>query len=136
MAIELNHTIVRARDKRASATFLAELLGLAVGAPIGPFVPVTTSNGVMLDYLTDDSETFTPQHFAFLVSEAEFDVTLGRIRAAGLDFYGSPSMDHSGEIYRNNGGRGLYFLDPNGHAMEILTRPNTGTDITYEAPAG
>lgn len=135
MAIELNHTIVRARDKQASARFLAELLGLEVGAPFGPFVPVTTDNSVMLDYCTDDAETITPQHYAFLVSEEEFDAALGRIRAAGVDFYGSPGMGHAGEIYRNNGGRGAYFLDPDGHGMEILTRPNTATEITYETPA-
>jgi catechol 2,3-dioxygenase-like lactoylglutathione lyase family enzyme len=125
MAVELNHTIVVSSDKRASATFLAELLDLEVGEEFGPFVPVTTGNGVTLDYAEYDEEEggITPQHYAFLVSEDEFDVIFGRIKAAGLTYYADPYHGRVGEINTRDGGRGTYFDDPDGHAMEILTRP-------------
>ncbi|GAA3769954.1 VOC family protein [Streptomyces chiangmaiensis] len=122
MAVELNHTIVAAHDKTASAQFLADLLGLQVEPQYGPFIPVQTPNGVTLDYMdTDDS--ITPQHYAFLVSEDDFDAIFARVRAAGLTYWADPHHDHPGEINHNDGGRGAYFDDPNGHNLEILTRP-------------
>ncbi|WP_028662069.1 VOC family protein [Saccharomonospora saliphila] len=123
MPIELNHTIVAARDKHASAQWLASILGLRVGPPYGPFVPVTTSNGVDLDFLDVDGDEIVPQHYAFLVSEDEFDAILGRIRQAGISHWAGPGHQGPGEINHNDGGRGTYFDDPNGHHMEILTRP-------------
>ncbi|MFD5841525.1 VOC family protein [Streptomyces chartreusis] len=122
MTVQLNHTIVAARDKKESATFLAGILGLEVSPQYGPFVPVEIPNGVTLDYL-DSPGAITPQHYAFLVSEEEFDTVFGRIREAGLTYWADPYHRRPGEINHNDGGRGTYFDDPNGHNLEILTRP-------------
>ncbi|MBC2867128.1 VOC family protein [Streptomyces mexicanus] len=128
MTVELNHTIVAAHDKRASARFLADLLGLEVAPEYGPFVPVEVPNGVTLDYM-ETADPITPQHYAFLVSEDEFDTIFARVRQAGLTYWADPHHHHPGEINHNDGGRGAYFDDPNGHRLEILTRPyGSGTD--------
>ncbi len=123
MSVELNHTIVHARNNRESAEFLAGILGLEAGAEWGPFVPVATSNGVTLDFANAPAESITTQHYAFLISEEEFDGAFDRIRQAGITYYADPHQTQPGEINRRDGGRGLYFLDPVGHGMEILTRP-------------
>ncbi|OON82532.1 VOC family protein [Streptomyces tsukubensis] len=123
MSIELNHTIVHAKDNRESAEFLAHILGLEVGTPMGPFIPLETSNGVTLDFANAPAESIVTQHYAFLISEAEFDLSFERIKAAGLTYYADPHGKQPGEINRHDGGRGLYFLDPVGHGMEIITRP-------------
>lgn len=123
MPVDLNHTIVAARDKRAAAEFLATILGLQVGAPFGPFIPVETSNGVTLDFVDSGGEQVASQHYAFLVSEEDFDAIFGRIKAAGLPFYADPGHRQAGRINHNDGGRGVYFDDPNGHNLEIITRP-------------
>lgn len=125
MTIELNHTIVAARDQQASATFLAEVLGLAAPTRFGPFLVVETANGVSLDYAETD-EDITPQHYAFLVSESEFDDIFGRIQAWGLPYWADPGRRRAGEINHNDGGRGVYFPDPDGHFLEIITRPYGG----------
>ncbi|MFJ4365779.1 VOC family protein [Streptomyces chartreusis] len=122
MTVQLNHTIVAARDKKESAAFLAGILGLEVSPQYGPFVPVEIPNGVTLDYL-DSPGAITAQHYAFLVSEDEFDTIFGRIREAGLTYWADPYHRRPGEINHNDGGRGTYFEDPNGHNLEILTRP-------------
>lgn len=122
MAVELNHTIVAAHDKMASARFLADLLGLEVAQEYGPFVPVQMPNGVTLDYM-DTAESISPQHYAFLVSEDDFDAIFTRVCEAGLIYWADPHHHHPGEINHNDGGRGAYFDDPNGHNLEILTRP-------------
>ncbi|GAA2920438.1 VOC family protein [Streptomyces mexicanus] len=128
MTVELNHTIVAAHDKRASARFLADLLGLEVAPEYGPFVPVEVPNGVTLDYM-ETADPITPQHYAFLVSEDEFDTIFARVRQAGLTYWADPHHHQPGEINHNDGGRGAYFDDPNGHRLEILTRPyGSGTD--------
>jgi catechol 2,3-dioxygenase-like lactoylglutathione lyase family enzyme len=123
VSVELNHTIVRARDRKASAEFTATILGLEVGAPFGPFLPVVTANGVTLDFANSDPDEIVPQHYAFLVSEEDFDAIFQRIRQAGITYYADPSRSHPGQINRNDGGRGAYFEDPDGHFLEILTRP-------------
>ena len=120
MAVQLNHTIVRARDKRLSAAFLATILGLEVGADFGRFVPVAVANGVTLDYMTATDPQ--PQHYAFLVDDEEFDAAFARIQEQGLDYYAHPDGSGRGEINTRWGGRGVYFDDPDGHAMEIFTR--------------
>ncbi|MFC3575964.1 VOC family protein [Streptomyces yaanensis] len=122
MSVELNHTIVAAHDKKASAQFLADLLGLEVAPQFGPFIPVQVPNGVTLDYMETVDE-ITPQHYAFLVSEDDFDAIFARVRAAGLAYWADPYHRRPGEINHNDGGRGTYFDDPNGHKLEILTRP-------------
>ncbi|MFH0522012.1 VOC family protein [Streptomyces sp. M41] len=122
MAVELNHTIVAAHDKKASAQFLADILGLEVSPQYGPFIPVEIPNGVTLDY-ADSPGAITPQHYAFLVSEDDFDTIFGRIKGAGLTYWADPYHRRPGEINHNDGGRGTYFEDPNGHNLEILTRP-------------
>lgn len=120
MGAELNHTIVGARDKHASARFLAGILGVEVGAEMGPFVPVPLDNAVTLDYMTQPD--VRPQHYAFLVGEDDFDAAFGRIQDAGLTYWADPGHETPGEINRRWGGRGVYFNDPDGHNMEILTR--------------
>lgn len=126
MSVELNHTIVHSKDKRESADFLAGILGLEAGAEWGPFVPLVLANGVTLDFATAPAESITVQHYAFLISEAEFDAAFERIRGAGLTYYADPHLERPGEVNRNDGGRGLYFLDPSGHGMEIITVPYGG----------
>lgn len=126
MAIELNHTIVHAHSREDSAHFLAELFDLEVGAPWGPFLPVQVG-GVTLDYATvGTDEAVAVQHYAFLVSEQDFDEIWGRIKDRDISYYPEPSMQHENEINHNDGGRGLYFLDPSGHGMEIITVPYGG----------
>jgi catechol 2,3-dioxygenase-like lactoylglutathione lyase family enzyme len=122
MAIQLNHTIVHARDAAASARFLAELLGLDAPVPFGPFQAVQLSNGVTLDYLSTD-EPFLVEHYAFLVSEAEFDQVFGRLQARGLPYWADPGHHRLNQINHGDGGRGLYWSDPDGHNLEIITKP-------------
>ena len=117
----LNHLIVPARDKDASARFLADILGVEPAAQWGPFRPVQTSNGVTLDFV--DSQDVRTQHYAFLVDDAEFDAAFGRIEKAGLPYWAGPHKEQPGEINRHWGGRGVYFEDPNGHLLELITRP-------------
>ncbi|MFF2194173.1 VOC family protein [Streptomyces sp. NPDC058157] len=126
MSVQLNHTIVHSRDNRESAVFLAHILGLEVGPEWGPFIPVETGNGVTLDFATSTAESITTQHYAFLISEEEFDSAFGKIQAAGVEYFADPHRKQPGEINHNDGGRGVYFLDPSGHAMEIITRPYGG----------
>ena len=122
MAIQLNHTIVAARDKRESATFLAEILGLDPPVPFGPFLVVGVDNDVTLDFI-DDPGPIHSQHYAFLVSEGEFDEIFTRIRERGLPYWADPFRRQPGEINTHDGGRGVYWEDPNGHNLEIITRP-------------
>jgi catechol 2,3-dioxygenase-like lactoylglutathione lyase family enzyme len=124
MAVQLNHTIVGARDKRASAAFLADVLGLPEPTTYGPFAVVELANGVSLDFL--DDEHVHPRHYAFLVTEAEFDEVFGRIQARGLPFWADPFQQQPGRINTNDGGRGVYWHDPDGHVLEIITRPYGG----------
>ncbi len=122
MAVHLNHTIVYVRDKWESATFLAEILGVERPAPYGPFVVVQVDNDVSLDFMDSDGPVHA-QHYAFLVSEPDFDQILGRIRARGLAYWADPSRRRPREINTNDGGRGVYWEEPSGHFLEIITRP-------------
>jgi len=158
MPVQLNHTIVAARDRRQSASFLADVLGVAPPTMFGPFAVVELANDVSLDFADDehvhprhyaflvteqefdeifgrirargldfaDDEHVHPRHYVFLVTEQEFDEIFGRIRARGLDFWADPFQHHPGEINTNDGGRGVYWLDPDGHLLEIITRPYGG----------
>ncbi|WP_127359148.1 VOC family protein [Actinacidiphila soli] len=124
MSVNLNHTIVHSRDRQAAAEFLASVLGLEVGTAWGPFLPLATDNGVTLDFATaGPDESITPQHYAFLVSEKEFDAGFEKIQQAGIPYWADPAQRHPGRINHNDGGRGVYFLDPSGHHLELITRP-------------
>jgi catechol 2,3-dioxygenase-like lactoylglutathione lyase family enzyme len=122
MSALLNHTIVWCRDKASSAAFLTEILGLPAADRFGPFLVVELGNGVSLDY-HDTDEPISSQHYAFLISETEFDEIFGRIRERELEYWADPMQFRASEINRNDGGRGVYFEDPDGHLLEIITRP-------------
>jgi len=123
MAIQLNHTIVHALDPAASAKFLAEILALPEPKPFGPFMDVDLSNGVTLAFIQAQPDEIIIEHYAFLVSEAEFDQIFGRIQARGLPYWADPAHRQPGQINHHDGGRGVYWNDPNGHYLEIITRP-------------
>jgi catechol 2,3-dioxygenase-like lactoylglutathione lyase family enzyme len=123
MSVELNHTIVFAKDRQVSAEFLADILGLRVGTAWGPFLPVELSNGVRLDFVTSDQETIALQHYAFLVPEEDFDGMFARLKETGAAYAADPAFTQQGQINHNHGGRGVYFMDPAGHGLEIITRP-------------
>lgn len=125
MPIELNHTIVHARDARASAAFLADLLGRPAPGRFGPFHTVQLDNRVTLDFIQTDAELVI-EHYAFLVSEADFDQVFGRIQARELPFWADPAHQQPGRINHHDGGRGVYWNDPDGHYLEIITRPYGG----------
>ncbi|MFF5407296.1 VOC family protein [Streptomyces misionensis] len=121
--VQLNHTAVYASDRYLSAEFLAVLLGLEVGAPFGPFLPVDLGNGVTLDYFEKRDEPIQSQHYAFLVSDEQFDAVIARLEAVGVTYYADPAHTDPGRVNDLFGGRGAYFDDPDGHNMEVMTRP-------------
>jgi catechol 2,3-dioxygenase-like lactoylglutathione lyase family enzyme len=122
VAVQLNHTIVAATDPRASSTFMADVLGLPAPVPFGPFLVVETANGVSLDFIEAEPPIST-QHYAFLITDAEFDEIFARILERGVRHWADPGQRHPGEINHHHGGRGVYFEDPDGHYLEIITRP-------------
>jgi catechol 2,3-dioxygenase-like lactoylglutathione lyase family enzyme len=123
MSVELNHTIVNVRSKEESAKFFSEILGLEPAQPfLGYFLVLKTSNGVSLDFI-DSTEEIEPQHYAFLVSEKEFDQIFDRIKKRNIPYWADPAKNNPGQINTHDGGRGCYFEDPSGHFLEIITRP-------------
>jgi hypothetical protein len=122
MAAQLNHTIVWCSNQGVSAKFLADMLGRPTPARFGHFDVVELDNGVSLDFANAEGP-IRPQHYAFLISEADFDAVLGRITGRGLDYWADPMRRRPGEINHNDGGRGVYFPDPDGHYLEVITRP-------------
>ena len=122
MTIKLDHTIVHARDKRASAEFMAAIIGRGKPVAFGPFLGVVTGNDVTLDFLETDEDIIV-EHYAFLVSESEFDAIFGRIQSRNLPYWADPGRQQLNRINTRDGGRGVYFEDPSGHLLEILTRP-------------
>ena len=122
MSVQLNHTIVWCRDKHRSSAFLTEMLGLPAATSFGPFRVVEVGNGVSLDFHEID-DPVAPQHYAFLITEAEFDDVFGRIQARGVDHWADPGRNRPGAINHDDGGRGVYFTDPDGHFLEVITRP-------------
>ena len=122
MSVDLNHTIVSCRDQQRSAAFLTDVLGLPAATRFGHFLVVQADNGVSLDY-SETTGDIAAQHYAFLVGESEFDAAFGRIRDQDLTYWADPGRSQPGEVNHRDGGRGLYFEDPDGHLMEILTRP-------------
>jgi catechol 2,3-dioxygenase-like lactoylglutathione lyase family enzyme len=119
---ELNHTIVACRDQERSAAFLAGILGRPTPKRFGPFHVVELDNNVSLDYY-ESSGAICSQHYAFLITEQEFDAVLARVRASGLTYWADPGRKQANRVNNNDGGRGFYFDDPNGHLMEVITRP-------------
>ena len=137
MTIRLNHTIVAAHDNEAAARFLAEILGLPSFSRLGPFAAVQVSADTSLDFV-QVSDEITPQHYAFLVDEDEFDQIFARIRERGLIYWADPHRQESGQLNNWDGGRGFYFDDPGGHLLEIITRPygSGGTANAHPHPLG
>jgi catechol 2,3-dioxygenase-like lactoylglutathione lyase family enzyme len=125
MSVQLNHTIVACRDQQRSASFLTQILGLPAATRFGHFLVVGTDNGVSLDFAETDRD-IAVQHYAFLIAEEDFDVIFGRITERGVPYWADPGRTRPGEINHNDGGRGVYFVDPDGHLMEIITRPYGG----------
>jgi hypothetical protein len=122
MSVELNHTIVHARDRDAAAREVAAILGLAEPASYGPFAVLELDNGASLDFLQDSGD-FPGMHYAFLVDEESFDAIHARIRERDRQWWADPFHARPGEINTNDGGRGLYWEGPDGHNLEIITRP-------------
>jgi catechol 2,3-dioxygenase-like lactoylglutathione lyase family enzyme len=120
MSIELNHTIVPSRDKDKAARFFARIFGLSYDGPHSHFAPVRVNDRLTLDFDNDDSD-FDHHHYAFMVSEADFDAIFGRIKEEGIVYGSGPYKDDDMEINHRGGGRGLYFRDPDSHLLEILT---------------
>ncbi len=123
MAIKLNHTIVHSKDKHESAKFFTGLFGLPAAKPFYGFLDVDLGNEVTLAFLDADGMEIQMQHYAFLVSDAEFDQIFGRIRQRKLRYWADPGQKQEGEINHHFGGRGVYFEDPSGHLLEIITKP-------------
>ena len=125
VTVRLNHTIIWSSDRTRSARFLADILGRSPPVKFGIFDVVSLDNEVLLDF-ADHQGPIQPQHYAFLINEADFDAVLRRLRAQGVDHWADPMHRRLGEINRDDGGRGLYFLDPDGHNLEVITRPYGG----------
>ncbi|MEO8329930.1 MAG: VOC family protein [Candidatus Nanopelagicales bacterium] len=119
--MQFNHTIINVHDKHESAPFVADVLGLGPPQPYGPFLVLSFDNDVSLDFI--DVEVLHRQHYAFLVSEPEFDEILGRINERQLTFWADPHQSKAGEVNTDDGGRGLYWEEPSGHLLEIITKP-------------
>jgi hypothetical protein len=132
MAIRLNHTIVAAHDKETSATFLTTILGLPAPLLLGPFAAVRVGD-TSLDYI-DTEDEIASQHYAFLVSEIEFDEIFARIRERDLPYWADPYRHERDQINAWDDGRGVYFDDPNGHLLEIITRPYGSGGTTASRP--
>ncbi len=121
MAIVLDHTIVPARDKEASARFFAQIFGLPYEGVRGHFAPVRVNESLTFDF--DNREDFESHHYAFYIGDEEFDAILGRVQAAGRAYGSGPGSPDDGRINTRRGGRGFYFRDPDGHILELMTVP-------------
>jgi catechol 2,3-dioxygenase-like lactoylglutathione lyase family enzyme len=126
VSVRFNHTIVHSRDKQASTAFLTDVLGLSAAKPFGHFLVVDLDNGASLDFIDAGDTEIVPQHYAFLIDEGDFDRIFARVRGRGLAYWADPFKQRPGEINRHAGGRGFYFDDPDGHLLEVLTRPYDG----------
>jgi catechol 2,3-dioxygenase-like lactoylglutathione lyase family enzyme len=135
MTIRLDHTIVPTKDKVASAEFFAEIFGLTVKL-MGHFAQVQVNESLSFDFADEpepwggpgfDPRTGQSHHYAFHVSDAEFEAIFGRVKAKGLPYGSGPYHHSDGQIYTRRGGRGFYFEDPNGRLLEVMTVPETGS---------
>lgn len=125
MAIRLDHTIVPAKDKAASARFFADIFGLAVTPGHGHFAQVRINEGLTFDF--GDEPDPRPAHYAFHISDADFDAIFARVQSRGIPYGSGPFSHADGRINTRRGGRGFYFQDPNGHLLEVMTVPETGS---------
>jgi catechol 2,3-dioxygenase-like lactoylglutathione lyase family enzyme len=126
MAIHLDHTIIPAKDKAAAAEFFADIFGLAVKPGQGHFAQVQVNDSLTLDF-ADEPKPFRSEHYAFHVSDEEFEAIFRRVKARGLPHGSGPSSRTDGRLYTRRGGRGFYFDDPDGHVLEVMTVPETGS---------
>ncbi|MEZ4749197.1 MAG: VOC family protein [Bdellovibrionota bacterium] len=122
MKVELNHTIVHCKNKRESAEFVAEILGLPKPFPFFHFLVIQTTNKASLDFF-ETNEEFTTQHYAFLVGEAEFDAIFERIKDKKITYWADPGKSQKNVINTHFGGRGFYFEEPSGNFLEVITQP-------------
>ena len=120
MTITLNHTIIPARDKEAAARFFAQIFGLAYNGADEHFAPVKVND--TLTFLFDDDTNFESHHYAFHVTDEEFDAIFGRVKARGIPYGSGPQSQDDMQTNSRRNGRGFYFKDPNGHSLELLTR--------------
>ena len=120
MAITLNHTIVPAKDKESAAKFFANIFGLNYEGPMGHFAPVRVNADLTLDF--DNAESFEHHHYAFHVSDEDFDAIFKRVQEAGIPWGSGPRDAANRQVNTRKGGRGVYFRDPDGHMLELLTR--------------
>ena len=127
MPVAFNHTIVHSSDADESATFFSTMMGLPPPRPFGPFLAVPVEHGATFDFAqASDGEEIHPQHYAFLVTEDDFDAIYGRILERGIEHYPEPHFGRVNEINHHDGGRGVYWCDPSGHFLEIITIPYGG----------
>ena len=128
MTVRLDHTIVPAKDKLAAARFFAEIFGLTVKPGPGYFAQVQVNESLTLDF-SDEPDPIESHHYAFHVSDAEFDAIFDRVKARGVGYGSEPDSPDDGRINTRRGGRGFYFEDPDGHLLEVMTRRETGSDL-------
>jgi catechol 2,3-dioxygenase-like lactoylglutathione lyase family enzyme len=121
MPITLNHTIVPSHDKEQSAKFFARVFGLEYSGPVGHFAQVRVNDDLALDW--DNRDRFEGHHYAFVVTDREFDEIFGRLEGEHVTYGSGPNSSRDGQINHRRGGRGLYFSDPDGHLLEIMTVP-------------
>ena len=121
MPITLNHTIVPSHDKEKSSRWFARMFGLEYTGPVGHFAQVRVNGDLAFDW--DNREHFEGHHYAFVVTDDEFDAIFGRLKAESVAYGSGPNSSKDGDINHRRGGRGLYFSDPDGHLLEIMTVP-------------
>ena len=126
MTARFNHTIVNSRDNEQSAQFFSEIFGLPRGRTWGPFTEVVADNDVTVAFINAGDHDIAPQHYAFIISEEEFDTVLGRVRERGLDYWADPHKQQPNDINHDDGGRAFYFDDIDGHLLEVMTVPYGG----------
>ena len=122
MPVTFNHTIIASKDRAESARFFRDLFELPEAPSWGPFLNIQLSDGVLLQFAEPPVE-IQMQHYAFLVDDDLFDRAYARLRERNIDHWADPQLKQPGEINHEHGGRGVYFLDPSGHGIEMITRP-------------
>ena len=122
MTISFNHTIIAAKDRNESARFFREIFELPEAPSWGPFTNVQLEDGVLLQF-AEPPVDIQMQHYAFLVDDGLFDRAYARLQGNGIEHWADPQMQLAGQTNSEHGGRGVYFKDPAGHGLEMITRP-------------